>query len=101
MDLGDTTIELWFRPWNRGPKAEAIIVPVAPDMKMSAGIAKWARDASANRVQNQALRIAPLAPGDAFVGAGGKYRFGMVALAVVMDDTKQTTPEWIVDGIRS
>jgi hypothetical protein len=78
---------------------EAIIVPVAPDLKMAVGIAKWVRDVTADEVQHEALAVAPLPPGDAFVGRGGKFRFGHTALAVVMDENKIPTPAWIRDGV--
>src|SRR5215210_6261909 len=74
IEVGDTAIELWERERKMPGGADAIIVPVAPDLKMSTGIAKWVRDATANAVQYEADEAAPLPPGSAFVGAGGKYR---------------------------
>lgn len=97
--LGDTTIELWVRENRLPATADAILVPVAPDLAMVAGIAKWVRDTTANAVQYEAQRAAPLPPGEAFVGSGGKYRYQIAALAVVMDEQKRTKPEWIRDAI--
>jgi hypothetical protein len=99
VTVGNSTIELWERERKMPGTAEAIIVPVAPDLKMSTGIAKWVRDATAGAVQYEAQKVAPLPPGDAFVGSGGRYRFAVAALAVVMDDTKRTSPEWITQAI--
>jgi O-acetyl-ADP-ribose deacetylase (regulator of RNase III) len=99
VTLPNMSIELWVRERKFPTGAGAIIVPVAPDLRMVAGIAKWVRDATANRVQYEALKAAPLAPGQAFVGSGGIYRFRIAALAVVMDDYKRTTPEWIARGV--
>jgi len=99
IQVGDTSIELWGKPWNRPPSAEAIIVPVAPDMQLVNGIAKWARDSTANRLQDAAEHAAPLAPGEAFIGPGGKFKFQLTALAVVMDESNQTTADWIERGI--
>jgi hypothetical protein len=96
---GDLTIELWTRERRMPAPGEAIIVPVAPDLKMAVGIAKWVRDVTADEVQREALAVAPLPPGDAFVGRGGKFRFGYTALAVVMDENKIPTPAWIRDGV--
>jgi len=96
---GDLTIELWARERRMPSPGEAIIVPVAPDLRMNIGIAKWVRDVTADEVQHEALAVAPLPPGDVFVGRGGKFRFGHTALAVVMDESKIPTPAWITDGV--
>src|ERR1700722_10725330 len=64
---------------------QAMLVPVAPDLKMVFGIAKRVRDYGADMVQNEALKAAPLAPGDAFVGSGARYRFSHTVLAVIFD----------------
>ena len=96
---GDLHVELWGGDWYRVPRADAIVVPVAPDLQMYAPVAKWVRDASAYEVQNQANRAAPLNPGDAFMGTGGKYRFDMAALAVVMDENKRVTGDWIAASV--
>jgi hypothetical protein len=98
-EIGNTVVEVWVRERRLPTAGEAIIVPVAPDLKMATGIAKWVRDSTANAVQYEALEAAPLPPGSAFVGTGGKYRFGVSALAVVMDEQKRTSPEWISTAI--
>jgi hypothetical protein len=99
VEVGNTVVEVWVRERRLPAPGEAIIVPVASDMKMSTGIAKWVRDSTANAVQYEALEVAPLSPGEAFVGSGGKYRFGVTALTVVMDEQKRTSPEWISSAI--
>ncbi len=95
----DFAVELWGGEWYRAPRADVIVVPVATDMQMYTPVAKWVRDATAYEIQHQANRVAPMRPGDAFIGTGGKYRFKMTALAVIMDDQKRTTGEWIAAGI--
>ncbi|MEP6755353.1 MAG: hypothetical protein ABJA67_07625 [Chthonomonadales bacterium] len=95
ISVNGTSIELWDKERKMPGGAGGIIVPVASDMKMSSGISKWVRDASANAVQYEALRVAPMQPGEFFVGSGGRYRFAKTALAVVMDDQKRTSTEWI------
>jgi hypothetical protein len=99
VEVGDTVIELWERERKLPGGADGIVVPVAPDLKMATGIAKQVRDWTANTVQYEALKVAPLEPGDVFVGSGGKFRFGTTALAVVMDGQKRTSPEWIREGV--
>ncbi len=99
VTVDGTTIELWERERKLPRSSDAIIVPVATDLKMAVGISKWVRDTTANAIQYEALRAAPLAPGNAFVGSGGKFRFGSAALAVVMDDTKRTSNKWITDAV--
>jgi O-acetyl-ADP-ribose deacetylase (regulator of RNase III) len=99
IELPDMTIELWVSERRFPRAADAVVVPVATDLKMVAGVAKVVRDATANRLQIEADAAAPLAPGDAFAGSGGKYRFGSGILAVVMDAQKRTTPEWITGAI--
>jgi hypothetical protein len=96
---GDLAIELWVKQRRMPAAGEAMIVPVAPDLKMVNGIAKWVRDATADDIQRQALTVAPLAPGEVFVGRGGKFRFGHTALVVVMDDKKVPSTRWITDGV--
>src|SRR5947207_753214 len=98
VSVGDTEIQLWIKERTFSSGADAIIVPVGPDLKMVAGIAKWVRDATGDRIQHEADEVAPLPPGEAFAGAGGKFRFKIAALAVVMDDAKRTSPEWIARG---
>src|SRR5258708_19066262 len=97
--VGETTIELWVKERKYPSSAEAIIVPVGPDLKMGVGIAKWVRDKTANRLQNEAERAAPREPGTVFIGAGGKFAFQFAILAVVMDDSRRTSPEWIANSI--
>lgn len=103
--MGDTAVELWVSP-RRMPLMMArpngaMIVPVSSDLKMVFGAAKMARDYGASRVQREAERVAPLQPGEAFVGSGGRYRFRWTALAVIFDETKRTSPGIIRQAIRS
>ena len=77
-----------------------MLVPVAPDLKMVFGIAKRVRDYGADMVQNEALKVAPLGPGDAFIGSGARYRFANTVLAVIFDDNKRTSPEIIARAVR-
>jgi len=95
VEADDRVLELWVRERRLPVRGDVIIVPVAPDLQMAAGIAKWVRDSTANSVQQEALRVAPLPPGEAFVGRGAKHRFRRAALAVVMDDQKRSRPEWV------
>ena len=97
--VGETTIELWVRERKFPSRAEAIVIPAAPDLNMNVGIAKWVKDKTANRLQRDAQRAAPREPGTAFVGSGGKFYFTFAILAVVMDDSKITKPEWIANAI--
>ncbi len=97
--LGESTVELWVRRRRFPVGSDAVVVPVAPNLKMAVGVSKWVRDATASRAQWAADRAAPLPPGSAFLAPGGRYRFGAAALAVVMDEFKRTTPEWIAAGI--
>lgn len=91
--LHDLTIELFVSqrklPLLAG--ADALIVPVGPDLKMVFGVAKMARDRGADIVQVEASRVAPLPPGDAFVGTGARYRYKFTALAVIFDENKRTS----------
>lgn len=103
--LGGTAVELWVSP-RRMPlfmarPNGAMIVPVAPDLKMVFGPAKMARDYGADGVQSEANKVAPLQPGEAFVGAGGRYRFRWTALAVIFDEVKRTSPGVIRQAVRS
>ena len=100
IELDECTIELWARERKLPCNAGALIVPVASDLKMAAGIAKWAKDKTANAVQYEADSAAPLQPGQAFVGSGAKFSFNLTGLAVVMDDQKRTKPEWIASAIK-
>src|SRR5205814_981953 len=79
--------------------ADALIVPVGPDLKMVSGVAKMARDRGADIIQVEANRVAPLKPGDAFVGTGARYRYRYTALAVIFDDSKRTSAEIITQAV--
>jgi O-acetyl-ADP-ribose deacetylase (regulator of RNase III) len=78
----------------------ALLVPVAPDLKMVFGVAKQARDWGADIAQNEALKVAPLKAGEAFVGTGGRYRFRHTVLAVIFDEQKRTSPDIIRRAVR-
>ena len=99
--LRDLTIELLVSqrklPLLAG--ADGLIVPVGPDLKMVFGVAKMARDRGADIVQVEANRVAPLMPGDAFVGTGAKYRYKYTALAVIFDENKRTSPAIITQAV--
>ena len=99
--LQDLTIELYVSqrklPFLAG--ADALIVPVGPDLKMIFGVAKMARDRGADIVQVEASRVAPLRPGDAFIGTGARYRYKYTALAVIFDESKRTSAEIIVRAV--
>jgi len=99
--LHDLTIELYVSqrklPLLAG--ADALIVPVGTDLKMVFGMAKMARDRGADIVQVEAARVAPLKPGDAFVGTGAKYRYKYTALAVIFDEDKRTSAEIITQAV--
>ncbi len=101
VSLQDLTLELWVSP-RKLPlalRADAIIVPVAPDLKMVFGVAKMARDMGADFVQHEAAKVAPLMPGDAFVGTGARFRYKHTALAVIFDQNKRTSPAIIGQAI--
>src|SRR5579872_5253773 len=99
--LDDLTIELYVSqrkfPFLGG--ADALIVPVAPDLKMVFGVAKMARDRGADIVQVEASKVAPLKPGDAFVGTGARYRYKYTALSVIFDEQKRTSPDLITQAV--
>lgn len=103
VNVQGTTLELWVsrRKMPFFMHADAILVPVAPDLKMVFGVAKLIRDFGANAVQYEANRAAPLPPGQAFIGAGGRYRFKYTVLAVIFDEVKRTTPDYILQAVRS
>ncbi len=98
VDLRDVRVELWVKERSFPSRAQAIIAPVSPDLKMVFGISKVIRDYTADAVQREAEQAAPLEPGDAFVGTGGKYRFRWTALAVIFDSYKRTTPALITSA---
>jgi hypothetical protein len=99
--LHDLTIELYVSqrklPFLAG--ADALIVPVGMDLKMVFGVAKMARDRGADIVQVEANRVAPLRPGDAFVGTGARYRYKYTVLAVIFDESKRTSAEIITQAV--
>ncbi len=99
--LQDLTIELWVSRHTLplALRADAIIVPVARDLKMVFGIAKIARDMGADFVQHEAAKVAPLPPGDAFVGTGARFRYKHTALAVIFDQNKRTSPAIIGQAV--
>lgn len=99
--LQDLTLELWVsqRKLPLALRADAIIVPVATDLKMVFGIAKMARDMGADFVQHEAAKVAPLQPGDAFVGTGARFRYKHTALAVIFDQNKRTSPAIISEAV--
>src|SRR5579871_4946423 len=85
VSMADLTIELWVAQRK---------IP----MLMRAD-AKIARDYGADRVQYEANKVAPLPPGEAFVGTGARYKYKYTALAVVFDEFKRTSPELITQAI--
>jgi len=99
--LEDLTIEVWVssRKLPLLLRGGAIIVPTAPDLKMVFGVAKMARDMGADNIQREANAVAPLAPGDAFVGTGSRYRYKYTALAVIFDELKRTSPQLITSSV--
>ncbi len=102
VDMQGTRVELWTSH-RRMPmllKADGIIVPVGTDLKMITGAAKFARDYTACQIQYEANGAAPLKPGEAFIGSGGKYRFKKTALAVIFDEKKRTNPGIIKQAVR-
>lgn len=103
MKVGDLKIELWVSkrkyPWMS--RSQALIVPVAPDLKMVFGSAKMARDWGANQVQAEAEKVAPLKPGEVFVGSGSRYRWQRTALAVIFDNQKRTNPELLATALQN
>ena len=78
-----------------------MIVPVGQDLRMVFGAAKLARDYTAGKIQCEALRAAPLNPGDAFAGSGGMYRFKHTGLAVIFDKQKRTSAGTIRKAIKN
>ena len=92
INMQGTRVELWtsHRKLPMLLKADGIIVPVGTDLKMIVGAGKFVRDYTACQIQYEANRAAPLRPGDAFIGSGGKYRFKKTALAVIFDEQKRT-----------
>jgi len=99
--LHNLTIELYVSPrkFPAMAKADGLVVPVGPDLKMVFGMAKMARDRGADIIQVEANRVAPLQPGDAFVGSGARYRYKYTALAVIFDTSKRTSAEIIKQAV--
>ena len=97
------SIELWVSqrkfPW--ASLSQAVIVPVGTDLKMVFGSAKIVRDWGANRAQYEAEEVAPLKPGDAFIGSGARYRWNHTVLAVIFDEQKRTNPELLTEALRN
>jgi hypothetical protein len=96
------TIELWEsrRRYPFTSFAQALVVPVAPDLKMVSGAAKLIRDWGAGKIQAEANKVAPLPPGEAFVGEGARWRYKFTVLAVIFDEQKRTSPELMIKGFR-
>jgi hypothetical protein len=96
-------IELWASrrkfPW--ASRTGSVVVPVAPDLKMVFGSAKIIRDWGANYAQYEAEQIAPLNPGEAFVGTGARYRWQRTGLAVIFDNQKRTNSELITTALHN
>src|SRR5215470_13239864 len=103
VNVQGTTLELWVsrRKMPFFMHADAILVPVAPDLKMVFGVAKLIRDFGANAVQYEANQAAPLPPGQAFIGTGGRYRFRFTALAVIFDEVKRTSPDLVMQAVQN
>lgn len=109
VNRGGMTVNLWVAqrklPFLMAgapfvTRHQALIVPTAPDLNMAFGIAKFARDLSANHIQRQAARAAPLPAGEAFIGDGSRYRYQYTVLAVIFDELKRTSPDLIVRAVR-
>jgi hypothetical protein len=103
LRMGDLVIEVWVsqRKYPLMAFPDALIVPVMSDLKMVFGAAKMARDWGANAAQYEANKVAPLVPGDAFIGPGAKYRWKMTGLAVIFDDQKRTTLSLMEQALRA
>ena len=99
-DLDGVSVELWAGSGRSLASADVVVAPVSPDLKMETGVAKLVRDATGGMAQAEADRVAPLAPGEAFLTAGSGGRMGRPVLAVVMDAQKRHRPEWIRAALR-
>jgi len=99
MKVDGVSLELWVTERKFPVSADAIVAPVAPDLQMATGIAKWIRDATADAAQQAAAASAPLEPGAVLIAPGARYRFGSTILAVVMDDAKRVEAGWISGAI--
>jgi hypothetical protein len=99
FELSGTTVELYVTQRRFPMGSGAMIAPTAPDLKMPTGIAKWVRDATANRLAHALESAAPAQPGSAVVGPGARYRFDHGIAAVVMDSSKRTNPSIITTAV--
>ncbi|MGC8669158.1 MAG: hypothetical protein ACP5VE_13675 [Chthonomonadales bacterium] len=99
VKLNGVSVVLWVSERKLPVSADAIVAPVAPDLKMAVSIAKWIRDATADAAQDVADAAAPLSPGEVLRAPGARYRFGSTLLAVVMDEAKRVEAEWITAAI--
>ncbi len=101
VSLPDLTIDLWVaqRQLPMLLRADAIIAPTGPDLKMVFGVSKMIRDMGADAVQYEANLVAPLGAGDAFVGTGARFRYKYTALAVIFDDNKRTSQATISQAL--
>lgn len=105
--VADTRVKVWVAkrqlpfltgmPWTKG---NALLVPVGPDMKLSFGVAKMARDWSSNLAQIEGAKKAPATPGDVYLVAGARYRYQNTILAVIFDKNKCTSPDLIRRTVR-
>lgn len=87
--LGGAWVEVAVRERQMPRGADLVVAPVATDLRMAAGIAKWVRDATANAAQKAADAVGSAARGTAILAPGGRYRFRNAALAVVLDEAKR------------
>ena len=94
-------VEIWNAPRHIPLflRADCLVAPVAPDLRMVTGATKLARDFGADRIQHEAERVAPLLPGSALLGAGARYRFRWTALAVIFDENMSTNPQLVQRGL--
>ncbi|MDE2126324.1 MAG: hypothetical protein KGJ62_07025 [Armatimonadetes bacterium] len=94
-------VEIWNAPRHIPIllRADCLVAPVAPDLRMVTGASKLARDFGADRIQREAERVAPLEPGSALLGAGARYRFRWTALAVIFDENMTTNAQLVQRGL--
>lgn len=96
-----TRIELWLGGPKMPGRADAVLVPVAPDLVLAAGSARWVRGVTAGVSQAHAERLAPREPGEALLVPGSRGRFRYAVLAVVMDSRKRYSDEWAIAAARA
>lgn len=89
-----TRLELWHSP-RQPARTDLVIVPVATDQMLVAGSALWVRGATADQAQRDADPHAPRNPGEAVLVSGAPGRFKRTALAVVMDEQKRWSADWV------